>query len=91
MPARTLAPYRYRISPRERPAVPLVKPFQSKLGHVMYLCNSTRCDILYAVHQLARCMCKPAPDLMLELDHLIAYLARTRTLGLTYSRESRPT
>ena len=66
----------------------LVKPFQSKLGHVMYLCNSTRCDIVYAVHQLARCMCKPTPDLMLELDHLIAYLARTRTLGLTYSRES---
>ena len=66
----------------------LVKPFQSKLGHVMYLCNSTRCDIVYPVHQLARCMCKPTPDLVLELDHLLAYLIRTRTLGLTYSRES---
>ena len=33
-------------------------------------------------------MCKPTPDLVLELDHLLAYLIRTRTLGLTYSRES---
>ena len=54
------------------------------------LCNSTRCNIvyMYPVHQLARCMCKPTPDLVLELDHLLAYLIRTRTLGLTYSRES---
>ena len=37
------------------------------------LCNSTRCNIvyMYPVHQLARCMCKPTPDLVLELDHLL--------------------
>jgi hypothetical protein len=54
----------------------------------MYLCNSCRCDIVYPTHLLARCMCKPTPKLVSELDHMISYLARTKHLGITFSAGS---
>ena len=70
------------------PAYPeLVKPCQERLGSLMYLCNSSRPDIVYAVHLLCRCMSCPTPGIISELDHIIAYLDRTRSLGLTYTKE----
>ena len=70
------------------PAHPeLVKPCQERLGSLMYLCNSARPDIVYAVHLLCRCMSCPTPGIISELDHIIAYLDRTRSLGLTYTKE----
>ena len=63
----------------------LVTPFQERLGSVMYLCNSARPDVVYPTHLLCRCMHCPTPELMVEADHVLAYLARSRDVGITYS------
>ena len=65
----------------------LVSPMQERVGCLMYAATSTRPDIAYPVHQLCKCMHKPSHDLMREIDHLLSYLARTASVGLTYSRE----
>jgi hypothetical protein len=51
----------------------------------MYLCNSTRADVVFITHLLCRCMSKPTPALVKQLDHLLAYLGRNSHVGLTYS------
>ena len=44
----------------DRPSHPqLVRPFQERIGSLMYLCRSTRCDVVFPVHQLARAMSRP--------------------------------
>ena len=68
------------------PAHPrLVKPFQERIGSLMYLCRCTRCDVAFPVHRLAQAMSRPTPELMDEIDHILVYLASTRDLGITYS------
>ena len=62
----------------------LIKPFQERVGSLMYSCSAVRPDIAYPVHQLCRCMHKPTPALMIEVDHVLAYLHRTAKLGLTF-------
>jgi hypothetical protein len=67
------------------PAYPeLVRPFQERIGSLMYLSTATRCDITYSVHQLARAMAQPTPELMGEIDHVLAYLSRHSHVGLTF-------
>ena len=65
----------------------LVLPMQERLGCLMYATTATRPDIAYAVHQLCKCMHKPTPALMREVDHVLSYLSRTASMGLTYTRE----
>jgi hypothetical protein len=65
----------------------LVQPMQERIGCLMYATTSTRPDIAYPVHQLCKCMHKPTPELMAEVDHVLTYLSRTASLGLTYTRE----
>ena len=60
---------------------------QERLGCLMYATTATRPDIAYAVHQLCKCMHKPTPALMREVDHVLSYLSRTASMGLTYTRE----
>jgi len=57
---------------------------QERLACLMYATTSTRPDIAFAVHYLCKCMQRPTPELIAETDHVISYLARTATLGLTY-------
>ena len=64
----------------------LVKPFQQRIGSLMYCCTATRPDITYVVHQLCKCMQKPTPALMREADHVLAYLYRSRSVGLTFEQ-----
>ena len=63
----------------------LLKPMQERLGCLMYAATSTRPDIAFAVQYLCRCMQRPTPELITEADHVIAYLARHPSAGLTYS------
>ena len=65
----------------------LVQPMQERVGCLMYATTATRPDIAYVVHQLCRCMHKPTPALLKETDHVLSYLSRTASIGLTYSRE----
>ena len=52
----------------------------------MYAATSTRPDIAFAVQYLCRCLHRPTPELIAETDHVLAYLARHPTAGLTYDR-----
>ncbi|MDA0878653.1 MAG: reverse transcriptase domain-containing protein [archaeon] len=68
------------------PAFPhLVRPFQERLGSLMYLCRCARCDVAFPVHRLAQAMSRPTPELMDEIDHVLVYLRATKALGITYS------
>ncbi len=73
------------------PAHPrLVRPFQERIGALMYLTTSTRPDISYSTHKLAQAMSKPTPELMLEVDHVLAYLDRHKSVGITYDHGRDP-
>ena len=65
----------------------LLRPLQERLGCLMYAATSTRPDIAFAVQYLCRCMQRPTPELIAETDHVIAYLARHPSAGLTFARE----
>ena len=64
----------------------LVRPFQERLGALLYLATSTRADLAYVVPLLCRAMSRPTPDLMHESDLILAYLASHPSIGLTYER-----
>ena len=53
----------------------------------MYAATSTRPDIAFAVHYLCKCLQRPTPELIAETDHILSYLARHPTAGLTFSRD----
>ena len=65
----------------------LVKEYQRKLGCLMYVANSTRPDIAYAISMHCRNMSSPTPELLAELDWVFAYLQRNASVGLTYNNE----
>ena len=65
----------------------LTTELQSRVGCLMYAATSTRPDIAYAVHKLCSCLHKATPELLLETDHILSYLSRTASLGLTYTKE----
>ena len=65
----------------------LVLPMQERIGCLMYATTSSRPDIAYAVHQLCKVMHRPTPALLAEINHLLTYLSRTASLGLTYESE----
>lgn len=62
----------------------LLEPYQRRLGCLMYLANSTRPDIAYAVGMHCRNMSSPTPALLRELDYILVYLSRNASVGLTY-------
>ena len=63
----------------------LVQPFQQVVGCLMYAATSSRPDVAYVTHQLCKCLQKPTPALMEETRHVLSYLARNASVGLTFS------
>jgi len=63
----------------------LVKPYQERLGCLMYLSNSARCDIAFSTNYLARAMVRPTPELLRETDMVFTYLNATKATGITYA------
>ena len=75
-------------STADAPAYPqLVRPFQMRVGALMYACTGTRPDLAYAVHQHCRCMSRPTPELMAELDYVFSYLYDNMDLGIKFTPE----
>ena len=62
--------------------------FQEKVGSVLYLASQSRPDILYPVTQLSRRSNKATSRDMKAADRLLAYIATTRSLGLTLGSKS---
>ena len=75
------------IDSKEAKFPDLVKPFQERIGSLMYLSTNTRPDIAFAVNQLCRVMAKPTPELVEELNLVFIYLHYHPETGLTYENE----
>ena len=65
----------------------LIKPYQTRVGALMYACTGTRPDLAYAVHQHCRVLSRPTPELMAELDYVFSYLAENRGIGIRFTPE----
>ena len=75
-------------STADAPAYPsLIRPFQMRVGALMYACTGTRPDLAYAVHQHCRCLSRPTPELMAELDYIFSYLYDNSDLGIKFTPE----
>jgi hypothetical protein len=67
----------------------VVRNYQMLIGALMYLTCFTRGDCSFAVNQCARFMSNPGPSHVAAARRILRYLAGTRSLGLTYSSDSR--
>ena len=65
----------------------LIKAYQMRVGALMYACTGTRPDLAYAVHQHCRCLSRPTPDLMSELDYVFSYLYENQNVGIRFTPE----
>jgi hypothetical protein len=63
-------------------------PYLSAIGALMYLANSTRPDIAFAVNLLARHSAAPTKRHWVRVKTIFRYLNNTRDLGLFYQRKS---
>jgi hypothetical protein len=61
-------------------------PYLSAIGALMYLANSTRLDIAFAVNLLARYSAAPTKRHWAGVKNVFRYLNGTRDLGLFYGR-----
>ena len=62
-------------------------PYKEGIGMCMYLAVTSRPDIAYAVHRLAKYMSNPGRPHWEALKRLVRYLVGTRDLWLFYGRE----
>ena len=62
------------------------KLYMAKLGTCNYLATQTRGDIAAAVSKLGAFMQQADEEHMKAIDHVLAYLAGTPDVGLTYRR-----
>jgi hypothetical protein len=65
-------------------------PYLSVVGALMYLANSTRPDIAFAVNLLGRHSAKPTKRHWVGVKIVLRYLNDTRDLGLFYNRNQDP-
>lgn len=62
-------------------------PYREAIGSLMYLASSTRPDIAYAVHFLARKQQAPTEQDWQDVKRVFRYLRGTSEIGLTYKAE----
>lgn len=67
----------------------VLEPFRSLVGHLMWLANQTRPDILNAVRAVARYTHAPKSLHWRAAMHIAMYIRFTSTLGITFQRGSR--
>jgi hypothetical protein len=65
-------------------------PYLSAVGALMYLANSTRPDIAFAVNLLVRHSAKPTKRHWVVVKTVLRYLNGTRDFGLFYRRNQDP-
>ena len=66
-------------------------PYLSLIGALMYLANSTRTDIAFAVNLLARHSAAPTKRHWVGGKQILRYLDGTKDLGLFYQKNQDPT
>ena len=66
------------------------RPYLELLGAVLYIANSTRPDLSYAVSELSRYSSHPGRDHWDELKRILYYLNETKDHGLVYRGTKSP-
>jgi hypothetical protein len=61
------------------------------LGELQFLTNATRPDISYMVNRLAAYTANPSLQHVGAIKHVLRYLAGTKSVGITYERQSQHT
>ncbi|XP_051139626.1 secreted RxLR effector protein 161-like [Andrographis paniculata] len=91
MVVRTLDPIKDPFRPKEenKEALGPKVPYLSAIGALMYLANSTRPDIAFAVNLLARFSAMPTQRHWKGIKHIFRYLQGSIDLGLLYPKGSR--
>lgn len=62
-------------------------PFQEAVGCILYLAQSTRPDISYAINNISRFNNQPGPSHWTAVKHLMRYLMATSSVKLNFSRQ----
>ncbi len=58
--------------------------YRSAVGKLNYLAQTTRPDIMYATHQIAKYLLDPRQSHGKAIPYLVRYLKKTRDLGLKF-------
>ena len=61
-------------------------PYRECVGSLMWLANSTRPDIAYAVHRAARFVSKPNQDNVNSLKRILRYLQGSSDVGIIFKK-----
>ena len=61
-------------------------PIREAIGGLMYLANTTRPDIAFAVNNVSRHVTRPTKSLWIAIQKIIKYLKSTSTKGITYTQ-----
>lgn len=62
-------------------------PYRQAIGSLMYLADTSRPDISFAVNRLARKVANPTESDWKQVKHLLRYLSGTVNLGIKYARK----
>jgi hypothetical protein len=66
----------------------VVKQYQQMVGALLWLSNSTRPDISFAVNQCARFLANPGDTHLAAAKQILRYLKGTSNLGIRYQKQS---
>ncbi len=69
---------------KDKPAFKLNFNYRSAVGKLNYLAQTTRLDIMYATHQIAKYSLDPRQLHGEAILYLVCYLKKTRDLGLKF-------
>ncbi len=69
---------------KDKPAFDLNFNYRSAVGKLNYLAQTTRPDIMYAMHQIAKYLSDPRQSHGEAILYLVCYLKKTCNLGLKF-------
>jgi hypothetical protein len=74
---------------KDKPAFDLNFNCRSAVGKLNYLAQTTRPDIMYATHQIAKYSSDPRQSHGEAILYLVCYLKKMRNLGLKFKPDSK--